>query len=589
MKNIKTTWDMTMLYASPKDPAIERDIAAIEKACEAFAGKWRTDSSYTKKPALLLEALKQYEHLLHVIGDWKPLAYFLLYRDIDGANASLSARASQVQERLTNATNQVLFFEIEIGGMAPDLQKRISKLSDFKHFLYFLEKSWKTAAHRLSSGEEQIMALKSEPSHQLWVAATEKLISGQQISWKGKMVPINQAIGMVPGLNAADRLKLHSLVMAKYKEISPTATAELNAICINKKIDDQLRHFKNAYSATILDYQNDEPAIESMIATVDTHQTYAHQFFRAKADLMGVTKLNYSDINATLAVKKRVISFEEGCAIVMRALERVSAEYALIFRAFLVNGQIDVYPRVGKRGGGYCWGSYNQPTYILLNWTDDVHSVMTLAHEMGHAIHRELAKKQGVMYESHPISIAEAASTLFENFAFEELLVGLPQREATMARANRVQEAVATVFRQSVGFMFEKGMHRRIRAEGQLSAESLAAIMKAELAKHVGRQVVLGENDGYRYVGWMHIRSFFYVYSYIYGKLVSNVLYANYVKDPAYLSKINQFLSAGGSNTPEKIFASIGVDTSHDSFWKKGLDEIGSQIAQLAKDVKKMK
>ena len=586
MKKIRTQWNLKLLYQSPNDPKIEHDVQAIERICSHFHEQWSSRTDYTKQPKALSRALSDYQQVMECVGDAKPVAYYMLARDIDTTNTHLSAKISQVQERITRATNQVLFFEIQLGRIAPSVQERIRRNALFMKYLYFLEKIWILARHRLTDGQEQVMALKSEPAYQLWIAANNNLVAQQEIMWKKKFIPINQAIGMIASLSITDRKKLHSAVNDKLKSISFLAAAELNAVCINKKIDDLLRSFAKPYSATICDYENDESVIESMIRLIAENQKCAHEFFKLKAEVMGVKQLHYCDMNVTLAIKHREISFEQGVAIVMRAFQKVHPRYAEIFKTYLENGQIDVYSRVGKQGGGYCWGGYNQATFILLNWTNDFRSVMTLAHEMGHAVHREYAKAQTVFYEAHPISIAEVASTLFENFVFEELVSELPFDEQRMARLNRVQDSIATVFRQGAYFNFEQVMHDQIRSEGQVSSGDLAHIMAVELKKHLGKRVIVTDDDGYLFVRYSHARWFFYVYSYAYGKLISNVLYKKYLEDPSYIKQINEFLSAGGSQSPETIFKSIGVDTTQELFWKEGLEAIGNQVKALKKEFK---
>jgi oligoendopeptidase F len=586
MKKIRTQWNLKLLYQSIKDPKIDNDVQVIERACNSFSKQWSSRTDYTQQSKVLLKALSDYQQVMECVGDAKPVAYYMLARDIDTTNTRLSAKISQIQERITQATNQVLFFEIQLGHIAPSMQQQIRRDTSFAKYLYFLEKIWTLAKHRLTDGQEQVMALKSEPAYQLWIAANNNLVAQQEIVWKKKLIPINQAIAMIASLSPSDRKKLHSSVNEKLKSISFLAAAELNAVCINKKIDDQLRSFVKPYSATICDYENDESVIESMMQLIAEHQKYAHEFFKLKAEVMGVKQLHYCDMNVTLAVKHREISFEQGVAIVMRAFEKVHPQYAEIFKTYLENGQIDVYSRVGKQGGGYCWGGYNQATFILLNWTNDFRSVMTLAHEMGHAIHREYAKAQTVFYEAHPISTAEVASTLFENFVFEELVSELPPNEQRMMRLNRVQDSISTVFRQGAYFGFEQTMHKRIRAEGQISRDDLAHIMAVELKKHLGNHVVVTDDDGYLFVQYSHARWFFYVYSYAYGKLISNVLYKKYLEDRTFIKQINQFLSAGGSQSPEAIFKSIGVDTTQEAFWKEGLEAIGNQVKILNKEFK---
>ncbi len=480
-----------------------------------------------------------------------------------------------------------MFYEIELGKISESLRKSIQKNKSFDDYGYFLTKIWQQSAHRLTTDQEKIMSLKAEPAYTRWTDGSEKLISQQTIVWKKQIIPIHQAIGMIGTLQKqSDRRALNGLIMEKLKSISYFIEHELNAIVTNKKIDDELRGFTHPYSATILDYENTETEIELLMKTIKDQQKIAHKLYSLKKQLMGVDELYYADLSVTLSARKSEFSFEQGVDIIRRAFGKIDPVYVEIFDRFLENGQIDVYPRTGKKGGGYCCGGYGHPTYVLLNWTNDLHSVTTLAHEMGHAFHRELSKSQHVLYESHPISTAEVASTLFENFVFDEIMETLSPRDRIYAQFNRLQDTVATVFRQGAYVGFELDMHHAVAKSGFVSADGLAHIMYTNLKKHLGNAFQVTPDDGYLFVRYMHSRWFFYSYSYAYGQLISTMLYHAYQRNNNFREKIYGFLSSGGKQSPADIFAACGLNTTEQNFWKTGILNIAKDIKDFEKQVK---
>jgi oligoendopeptidase F len=253
---------------------------------------------------------------------------------------------------------------------------------------------------------------------------------------------------------------------------------------------------------------------------------------------------------------------------------------------YLNNGQIDVFPRLNKRSGAYCWGHPSLPTFVLLNNVPSFDSVSTLAHEMGHAIHTELSKKQSIFYERYSTAAAEVASTLFENFVFDEVMTSLSPKERIIALHDHIADDMGTIFRQIAFFNFEMELHQMIRAEGFVGSEKIAKLMNKHLQSYIGPEFKLDPDDGLFWIRLSHIRSYFYVYTYAYGQLISKALYTKYQQDNRFIEKINQFLSAGGSDTPEHIFKSIGVDTTKPDFWKLGLESIERDITNLEKECK---
>ncbi len=117
----------------------------------------------------------------------------------------------------------------------------------------------------------------------------------------------------------------------------------------------------------------------------------------------------------------------------------------------------------------------------------------------------------------------------------------------------------------------------------------MADIHNRNMKEYLGPVFDLRQDDGYFFVTWSHIRNFFYIYTYAYGQLVSKALLRRYRKDPTFWSKIEQFLSAGGKDSPENILKEIGIDVSSSGFWKEGLMEIADDVKELEQLTSKTK
>jgi oligoendopeptidase F len=252
----------------------------------------------------------------------------------------------------------------------------------------------------------------------------------------------------------------------------------------------------------------------------------------------------------------------------------------------LNSGQMDVYPKRGKSGGAFCASGVGVPTMVLLNHIDTFESLKTLAHEMGHAIHAERAKQERPLYQGHPISTAETASTFFETAALNRIIATLPKEEQIIALHDKIQDNIATVFRQIACFRFEQALHDAIRKDGYVPKERIADLMNEYMGSYLGPVVTLEQADGYFFTHWSHIRRFFYVYSYAYGQLISSALHRHLEKDPAFIKKVDGFLSAGESRSPYDIFKACGLDTNKPAIFKEGLAAIEADVKELERLVK---
>jgi oligoendopeptidase F len=200
---------------------------------------------------------------------------------------------------------------------------------------------------------------------------------------------------------------------------------------------------------------------------------------------------------------------------------------------------------------------------------------------MGHAIHAERSKSQRPLYQGHPISTAETASTFFETAALKRVIEMLPEEERVVALHDAVQDEVSTVFRQIACFRFERALHERVRAEGYVAKEKIADLMNEHVGAYLGKAVSLEHEDGYFFAHWGHIRRFFYVYTYAYGQLISRALHAALEKDPSFIKKVDGFLSAGESLSPKDIFKKCGLDTTNPAIFRTGLSAIEKDVAEL--------
>ncbi len=586
---LKTEWDLTLLYKSISDPQIDADVQAIEKACAEFAKKYSKKTDYIKSKPALLKILKEYEKVATIVGSSKPYVYFTLICDTDSSNAVAQSKRTLVLNSITASMNNLVFLQIQLAKIDSTTKKSILQDKQFASYKYFLENIWSKAKYQLSEDVEKVLALKSIPAHEQWVNSQSKLLSSQTVVFKNKVIPIHEAVPMVPNLPKKDRLILHKKISEKLKSISHFAEAEMNAIVTDKKITDDLRGLTKPYTATILDYENDEKTIEGLVKAVTENFHISKRFYKLKAKYFGYKNLDFTDIASHFGTLKQSFTFEQAVEIIRRSFAKADPYYVKVFDSFLAHGQIDVYSRKGKRGGGYCWGTKNSPTYVFLNWTNSLTAVTTLGHEMGHATHAEFFKTQPILYRGQTISVAEVASTLFENFVFDEIFSELKENEKVIALFEKIQGSVSTIFRQIALFNFETELHNTIREKGSISKEEIARLMNKHMSSYIGPICNLIEDDGYLFVRWSHIRSFFYVYSYAYGEMISTALYARYKKDHTYIEKINQFMKAGESDTPESIFKAIGIDTTKPEFFVDALKSIEQDIIELEKLVEKKK
>ncbi len=586
-KQIQTTWNLGLLYKNHNDPQIEKDMLETERAFDAFEKKYRGKTDYLKSDTKLAQALAASEALSTDRAVGKPFMYFSFALKLNSEDTVARARVAQFTERFARLDQKVLFLGLAIAKIPVTDQKKFLRNPKLAPYRYLLGNIFKHAVHNLSEAEEKIMILKSNPSHDLWTALTDKMLSTLVVQHQGKEIPHAEAMSHIANLETAERRELHNKAMKALETLGTVAESEINAVCTNKKINDDLRGFKEPYDASILGFENDKKSVMTLVDTVTKNFSISHRFFKLKAKLLKLPHLEYADRNAGIGKNVKKVTFPEAVTILQKVFGDTDPMYRKTLEDFLERGQIDVYPRKGKDNGAHCNFAFNIPTFVLLNYTDTVDQVSTFAHEMGHAIHTELSRIQPIRYQGYSISTAEVASTFFEMLTFDALLETLSESEQMIALHNKISDDMQTVFRQIACFNFETELHNSIRAKGALSKEEIRTLLNKHMSAYLGPIFKMTDLDGNFFVTWGHIRKFFYVYTYAFGQLISKALYAKYKEDKKFIKQVNAFLSAGGSDTPENIFKSIGIDVTKPDFWEKGLKSIEKDIERLEKLSKK--
>ena len=575
-------WNLKLLYKSPTDSQIEEDFKSLEKLCKDFSKKYDTsEKKYLVDENLLREALHDLESII-AIAAAKPALYFHYLRDIDSNNPIAGSQMALMENRLAKCDNEIAFFKISLATIKA--QTRINFLNSDKlsEYRFMLKCIFDDAKYSLSLAEEKILSLKNLPAYSMWVSGNEKSLNARSVLWKGKIMPFAQASSVVQYLQKPkDRYQLSENIAKVLKDVSPLSEAEINAIVTNKKIDDELRGFKTPFESTVLKYRNDPKVVEALVKAVTESFNVSHRFYRLKAKLLHLKRLRYPDRVAKIGEIKAKFSFDRSADLLLEIFESLNPKYSKCLNNFIKNGQIDAFPKIGKRSGAYCSSSFANPTFILLNHTNDLNSFKTFAHEMGHAFHFELSEACGPIYSEVSVSLAETASTLFESIAKNAVYEGLSEKEKIIFLHDKINDDISTIFRQIACFNFEADLHSAIREKGFIANAEIVALHNKNMSAYLGPIVEMKEQDGYNYVYWNHIRNFFYVYTYAYGMLVSKALLRKFKADKSFWSSIEKFLSAGGKDTPENILADIGLDLHSPDFWKEGIHEIEEDIAKL--------
>ncbi len=582
----KGIWDLTPLFKNDNDPEIENKRKLTEKLSYDFINKWKHRRDYLKNPQILKEALDDYEKWKRKCGSEGDEGYYFWLRTTqDQNNPELKAKFNTIEHISKKIENDIQFFYLRIARILKTDQKKFLDFKGLKNYRHYLERLFNESKYLLKENEEKIINLKSSTSHSNWVKMTSSFLSKEErvvLSEEGKKQNKNfsELMSLMNSKNKNVRdsaAKAFNDILIKHADV---AEAEINSVLANKMIDDELRKMPRPDIARHISDDIETEVVDTIIETVCSHFDISSEYYFLKAKLLNVKKLKYHERNVEFGNISKSYSYNDSVKLIQSVLKKLDSRFYNIFMKFINNNQIDVYPKKGKVSGAFCAHNLiSQPTYILLNHTGKLNDVLTFAHEVGHGINNELIKeKQNALNFGTPLSTAEVASTFMEDFVLAEILKNADDESRLAIMMMKLNDDISTIFRQAACYRFEQELHTAFRKKGYLSKNEIGLMFQKHMTAYMGEAVEQSPGSENWWIYWSHIRSFFYVYSYASGLLISKSLQNSYRKDHKFIEKIISFLSSGLSDSPKNIFKKLGIDITDFKFWETGIKEVESLL-----------
>jgi len=580
------TWDLSDLYASPADPQLQATLDAVQAEAEAFAQTYRGTINVPGGPAPthLLEGLRRLETLYDQLG--RPAVYAGLLFAGDTAKPENRNLEQQIEQRNMAIYNLVLFFHLEWLDLRAEDAQRLIAAESLAPYSYYLLNARKAVPHKLTEAEEKLVNEKDVTGNQAWVRLFTELTSSLEfpleLEGEKQALTLDAILTLMRHPDRNVRQKAFTTLYAVLETQSQTLAYIYNTLIQDKLMMDRLRNYSNPMQPRHLANQVPPEAVETMMEVVEQNYDIAQSYFRLKAKMLNLPKLEIYDQHAPLGEVAAHITYNAARDVILEAFAAFEPQFREIASLFYERNWIDAEVRPGKRGGGFCSGypPSNHP-YILVNYTDNMQDAMTVAHELGHGIHFWLARKQTLFNFDTSLPLAETASVFAEMIVFEHLLGQTQDKADKLALlCSKIQDIFSTVFRQNVLTRFEQAAFAG-RAENRLTPEQLSECWLEANQRYYGTAVE--QTKGYE-LGWSYIPHFihtpFYCYSYVFGELLVLALYGKYREEgKAFIPRYVALLEAGGSQAPETLLKDLGFDLRDPAFWQLGFNEIRRLVA----------
>ncbi len=581
---VEHTWNTADIY--PSDEAWE---TAANRA-RSLIGEL---SGYAGRLGESAKTLYGYLALFDQTSDlvFELYRYASLRQDEDTRDSRYQALAGRATDLLVALDSATAFDTPELLKISPETLERFyaeqPELELYRRHLALLQDR---KEHILSDPEEKLLAcakdIASAPDDVYSRFINADLTFPDAVDGQGNALPLSNATFVLHEMSE-DRALRRSAYEQYYDtcgKFRNTASALLSAEAKKRQFFASARKYPSPLAAAVASTRVPPEVYRNLIDTVGANLDKLHRYVRLRKKLLGVDELHMYDVYAPMVSgASRTISFEQAKSIVYDALAPMGEEYRAIIKEGFDNRWIDVYENVGKRSGGYMSGAVVHP-YVLLNHKDDLESMFTLAHEMGHAVHSYLSNKtQPSVYRDYVIFVAEVASTCNEALLMEHLLAHTTDdRERAWLLNHFLEQFKGTLYRQTMFAEFELRMGE-LNAQGTpLTAELLCAEYKALNAKYFGPDMVIDDRIALEWVRIPHFYYNYYVYQYATGYSAAIALSRRILREgePAVKDML-AFLSGGCSKDPIDLLRGAGVDMAGPEPIQAALDLFGSLLDEM--------
>ena len=404
----------------------------------------------------------------------------------------------------------------------------------------------------------------------------------------GKKVPLSEAnyVPLMFSHNRQVRKSAFETLYKTYGQFANTYASLLNAYVKEKTTLAEIRHFPSSLEASVFADEVPSSIYRNLIASVSDNMQVLYDYYALKKEALGVDSLHLYDIYAPLVSEiDEKYSYEQAVETVLDTVKVFGEEYASTLADGIKNKRwIDVFPTENKKGGAYSSGCYGVQPYILLNYTDTLNDISTLAHEAGHSMHTYFSNKNNTPQQSsYTIFVAEVASTVNELLLAHKLLRESDSKEQKRYILNELMETYkGTLYRQTMFAEFEMQMHA-LSEQGEILTADLLSEKYYEInKKYFGEGVELDEQIR---LEWMRIPHFYYnFYVYKYATCISAasaIVKRIEAEGESYVKKYLKFLSCGGSKSPLDSLKEAEVDMNAPETVSAAIEDFAAVIAQF--------
>ncbi len=573
-------WSLDVFYKGTGDPALSADLARLEAAIKEYDAAVDAldpaDAAATLGRAILLD--EETTVLFSRIA-----GYFSLRRSANSADAEGAAYITKIQALAASTTRSSVKFQKFVGSL-DDLDALIASDELLGQYDFYLHETKKAVAHKLTDEAEVVFARMNISGGRAWGDLFSHLTATVKVDYKGGTTSLSAIRGLADSDDPAERKAAYEAEIACYDKIKDSIAFALNSIKAQVNTEAELRGFADPLAMTLDQSRMKKATLDAMLEAMRETLPKFRQYLRHKAKLLGYEGgLPWYEILAPMgSADSTAYTVEQAHKYLVERFSTFAPDLADMVDTAFRDEWIDFYPRAGKVGGAFC---SNQPflgqSRILTNFSGSFGSVVTLAHELGHAYHGQKIESHRPLNMHYTMPVAETASNFNELIIVNNAIENASGQQKIRLIESQIQDLTQIIVDIYSRFLFEDEVIRR-RKSTFLFADDLCGIMLDAQKQAFGDGLDPNCLHPYMWCCKSHYYRAglsYYNFPYAFGGLFSRGLYAKYLEEgESFLPKYRQLLKATTVDTVEQVAGIAGIDLTQPDFWRQSLATVTDQI-----------
>ena len=584
----KFKWTIDEMY--PDESSIEKDIKKVKDLIEEVK---KYKGTLADSEENLYKALNISEEASRILQNLYVYTHMKSHEDTRiNKNQGNATKTDMLSTELSMATSYMVPEIIAMDNEKLENYLKSEKLSNYKKHV---DEILRLKPHTLNEREEELLAAVSDlsgvPENIYDMLSFADLQFPEIEDEKGEKVKVTHSNFSLFLKSKDQRVRKDAFeaMYSIYGQFKNTFASTLYGGIKSEIFYAKTRKYESALQGSLFQDDVSVEVYDNLIAAVHENLDSLNKYMDLKKTFLGLDKINMYDLYVPLTENFDMeIPYEKAQEIILEALKPLGEEYLENVKKAFAEGWIDVYDNEGKQGGAYSWGSYDSKSYILLSYKDDLNSLFTLIHEMGHSMHSYYSKNnQPYLYSGYKIFVAEVASTLNELLLINYLLKNASSKEERVYLLNYYLEQFrTTVYRQTMFAEFEKICHEKVEGGEPLTAEDFNNIYYDLNKQYYGESCEVNADIGLEWARIPHFYSNFYVYKYATGFSAASALSKQILEEgESAVARYKEFLKSGGSDFPLNQLRKAGVDMEKKESVDKALHVFKDLVDDLEKEL----